>query len=109
MWNVTYPRNPQFTGRSEIIARLAAELSSGAAAAVTQAISGLGGIGKTQLALEYCYRHRDSYKLIWWIRAESKETRLIDLMAIGHLGHLVAGMLGARLRITQTNFVPAVP
>jgi uncharacterized protein YjbI with pentapeptide repeats len=83
VWNVPYPRNPQFTGRGDVIARLAAELSSGSATAVTQAIAGLGGIGKTQLSLEYCYRHRDSYKIIWWIRAENKETRLTDLMTLG--------------------------
>ena len=83
VWNVPYPRNPQFTGRGDIIARLATELSSGPAAAVTQAIAGLGGIGKTQLALEYCYRHRDSYKVIWWIRAENEETRRADLKALG--------------------------
>src|SRR5262249_40722369 len=56
LWHVPYPRNPHFTGRLEVIARLEAELRSGQAAAVTQAIAGLGGIGKTQLALEYCYR-----------------------------------------------------
>jgi hypothetical protein len=49
-WNVPYPRNPNFIGRSEIIARLQKDLQAGPAA-VTQAIAGLGGIGKTQLAL----------------------------------------------------------
>jgi hypothetical protein len=83
VWNVPYPRNHQFAGRADIIARLAGELRSGTAAAVTQAIAGLGGIGKTQLALEYCYRHRDSYKIIWWIRAENMETRLTDLITLG--------------------------
>jgi hypothetical protein len=83
VWNVPYARNLQFTGRSEVIVRLETELNSGPAAAVTQAIAGLGGIGKTQLALEYCYRNREKYKVIWWIRAESKETRITDFVALG--------------------------
>jgi hypothetical protein len=81
VWQVPYPRNLNFTGRSEIITRLREELQSGPAA-VTQAIAGLGGVGKTQLALEYCYRHASSYQVVWWIRAESKETRLADLPAL---------------------------
>jgi TIR domain/NB-ARC domain len=82
VWHVPYPRNPNFTGRSDVIARLQKELQSGQAAAVTQAIAGLGGIGKTQLALEYCYREASSYRVVWWIRAESKETRMADLAAL---------------------------
>src|SRR5262249_24875268 len=46
VWNVPYARNLQFTGRSEVIVQLETELNSGPAAAVTQAIAGLGGIGK---------------------------------------------------------------
>src|SRR5947209_16253115 len=37
-----------------------------------QALSGLGGIGKTQTALEYSYRYRHEYHAIFWIRAESE-------------------------------------
>ena len=82
VWHVPYPRNPHFTGRLEVIARIEEDLQSGQVAAVTQAIAGLGGIGKTQLALEYCYRQTASYKVVWWIRAESKETRMADLAAL---------------------------
>jgi NB-ARC domain len=92
VWHVPYPRNPNFTGRSEVIARIEKELRSGQAAAVTQAIAGLGGIGKTQLALEYCYRQASSYQVVWWIRAESKETRMADL-----------GALAERLRLAPVD------
>jgi TIR domain/NB-ARC domain len=92
VWQVPYPRNPQFTGRSEIITRLQQELQSGQVAAVTQAIAGLGGIGKTQLALEYCYRQASRYQAVWWIRAESEETRMADLASLAEaLGLSVAG------------------
>lgn len=40
------------------------------------ALSGLGGIGKTQTALEYAYRHQAEYKHVLWVRAE-QETELI--------------------------------
>src|SRR5712692_10919868 len=52
-WHVPYHRNLLFTGREEILQELHRGLVPGTAAAVTQsrAISGLGGIGKTQTAL----------------------------------------------------------
>jgi tetratricopeptide (TPR) repeat protein len=51
---------------------LRAALGSGENVALTQtqAITGLGGIGKTQLALEYSYRYRDDYDIVWWVRSE---------------------------------------
>jgi tetratricopeptide (TPR) repeat protein len=66
------PRNPAFTGRAELLDQLAARLHPGLAAAVVQAqaIHGLDGVGKTQLALEYAHRHAGDYDLIWWVTAE---------------------------------------
>jgi hypothetical protein len=58
VWNVPYSRNPNFTGRESILAQLEAALPSGMPAALSQAIAGLGGVGKTQTAVEYAYRHR---------------------------------------------------
>ena len=52
IWNVPHNRNPNFTGREEHLANLKIALDSGRPAALTQAIHGLGGVGKTQLALE---------------------------------------------------------
>ena len=39
-------------------------------AALSQAIAGLGGVGKTQTAVEYAYRHRDQYRAVLWVRAD---------------------------------------
>ncbi|MBN2002971.1 MAG: tetratricopeptide repeat protein [Anaerolineae bacterium] len=51
--------NPHFVGRAEDLMRLAAALKGGATAAIGQvaAATGLGGIGKTQLASEFAHRY----------------------------------------------------
>ncbi|WP_233611929.1 hypothetical protein [Amycolatopsis sp. WAC 01376] len=71
------PRNPNFTGRDELLDQLTKRLSSGTTAVLPSALHGLGGIGKTQMAAEYIYRHLQDYDLVWWIdAAESPDTVL---------------------------------
>src|SRR5581483_1326391 len=78
IWQVPYLRNPNFTGRDQILLDLHAALQSGRPAALTQAIAGLGGIGKPQLALEYCYLYASEYSVVWWLRAEEPTTLASD-------------------------------
>ncbi|HUT75147.1 MAG TPA: FxSxx-COOH system tetratricopeptide repeat protein [Armatimonadota bacterium] len=68
--HLPHPRNRNFTGRKDLLKRLREALTSGTPAALTQAIHGLGGVGKTQLALEYAYAHAADYDIIWWVRSE---------------------------------------
>src|ERR1700694_3839850 len=84
IWSVPYRRNPFFTGREEILIHLYTVLRSSRTAALTQpqAISGLGGIGKTQIALEYAYRYRDHYKAIFWVNASTRETLNTDFASL---------------------------
>jgi tetratricopeptide (TPR) repeat protein len=65
-------RNPHFTGRSDLLQALRAHLAKRTTGAVVQAgaVHGLGGVGKTQLAVEYAHRYAADYDLVWWIPAE---------------------------------------
>ncbi len=75
VWNVPFARNPFFTGREDLLEQLHTQLQTTQAAAVSQpqAISGLGGVGKTQLAIEYAYRYRQEYQEVLWARADTTE------------------------------------
>ncbi|MGY1760144.1 FxSxx-COOH system tetratricopeptide repeat protein [Geodermatophilus sp. SYSU D00779] len=69
VWRVP-PRNPHFTGRDGMLAELRRRLRAGEGTLVVQALHGLGGVGKTQLALEYAHRFAADYDVVWWIDAE---------------------------------------
>ncbi|HLZ57550.1 MAG TPA: helix-turn-helix domain-containing protein [Ktedonosporobacter sp.] len=83
-WNVPFLRNLYFTGREQILQRLHHDLAGEQVVALSQtrAISGLGGIGKTQTALEYAYRYADEYEAVLWIRADSYESLVSDYAAL---------------------------
>src|SRR5437879_3511034 len=86
-WSVPFPRNPFFTGREEILEALHAQLGGGQAIALTQssALHGLGGVGKTQIALEYAYRHALEYSAVFWIEAEQVETVRASFLRLARL------------------------
>ncbi len=84
IWNLPHLRNPYFTGRVELLQSLRDALTTGKAAALTQALHGLGGVGKTQLAVEYAYRFAENYDLVWWLRAEEPNTLAGDYAALAH-------------------------
>jgi len=85
IWNVPYRRNLFFTGREDVLAHLYTVLRSSKAAALTQAISGLGGIGKTQIAVEYAYRSRDHYQAIFWVNASTRDALSADFVILAVL------------------------
>ena len=76
IWNIPYDRNPFFTGRVETLQRLHQSLSPDEIVDLTQPhLHGLGGIGKTQIAVEFIYRYRGEYEAALWVRADSQTLR----------------------------------
>lgn len=104
-WYVPLPHNPFFTGREEILEALHTNLSTDQMVALTQsyALHGLGGIGKTQVALEYAHRYVLEYNAVFWIEAETDETVVSSLL---HLAELL--QLSEREETDQQRMVEAV-
>lgn len=87
LFAVPFRRNPYFSGRKQFLTQLHYQLTQNTTTAITQAqaISGLGGIGKTQTAVEYAYRyHYDQslYQHVFWIRADTVENMTLDFVNI---------------------------
>ncbi|MGW5294830.1 FxSxx-COOH system tetratricopeptide repeat protein [Streptomyces bacillaris] len=80
IWNVP-PRNPGFTGRSLVLERMRDQLGGGMAVVLPQpqTLYGLGGVGKTQVALEYVHRFMADYDLVWWISSEQSDDVVASL------------------------------
>jgi tetratricopeptide (TPR) repeat protein len=79
LWNVPFGRNPYFTGHAKDVEELHRRLVAEQDDIAIGTISGLGGIGKTQLMLEYAYRYREAYDSVFWLRADTQEILEEDL------------------------------
>lgn len=95
VWGRIPPRNKNFTGREELLTRLRAGMSGQVTAVVPHALHGLGGVGKTQMAVEYAHRYRSDYDLVWWIPADQSALVRPTLAQLApHLGLPSAATLG---------------
>jgi tetratricopeptide (TPR) repeat protein len=92
------PRIANFTGREAELYRLDSILLGGdKPAAITQAtinraaVAGMGGVGKTSLAVEYAHRYRHFYAGVWWCPSESRIGLLTALASLSvELGAVAA-------------------
>ncbi|MDL2269112.1 tetratricopeptide repeat protein [Desulfosarcina sp. OttesenSCG-928-G17] len=66
-----------FIGREKELESIRTTFQSGDTVFLTQSIKGLGGVGKTQIALKYAFSHEKNYKHVWWIDAAT-ETAIIE-------------------------------
>ncbi|GHO88057.1 tetratricopeptide repeat protein [Dictyobacter formicarum] len=80
IWSLPYSRNPFFSGQEPLLKTIYEHFMI--AHVTKQALSGLGGVGKTQIAIEYAYRHREAYRFVWWIRAASRDTIITDFVSV---------------------------
>ncbi|MEV7078363.1 FxSxx-COOH system tetratricopeptide repeat protein [Streptomyces sp. NPDC093516] len=85
------PRNTRFTGRDAALQELRRRLGS-AGEVTTVAVRGLGGVGKTQLAVEYAYRHLSKYRFVAFVDAEEPDLLAAQFAALAReLGVVDAG------------------
>jgi tetratricopeptide (TPR) repeat protein len=81
---VVPPATRYFSGRDQVLAELDRLLRAEGLVVLT----GLGGVGKTQLALAWLRAHRDDLDVVWWVRAEQEATVTEDLAALADHQHL---------------------
>jgi tetratricopeptide (TPR) repeat protein len=100
IWSAEVPsRNSNFTGRVTELETLRANLIfRGRPVPPAQVISGMGGIGKTEIATEYIHLHRDKYDIVWWIRAEHHDRVRDALVSLGERLDLRMATSGGRDR-----------
>jgi NB-ARC domain len=100
IWGDVPPRNPGFTGRDQLLGAVRSALVSGDRV-VVQALRGMGGVGKTQLVIEYAHRYASDYDITWWIGAEQPELIVTQFAALGAaLGCLQPGAEDTAVRHT---------
>jgi len=87
VWNIPYRHTNFFTGRDHLLEQLFAGFASEHKAGMVpiQALTGLGGLGKTQTAAEYAYRYRRKYRAVLWVRAETDEDLVANFKVIANL------------------------
>lgn len=84
VWGGVPLRNPDFTGRETLLLTLRRALERRSKASVLpHALHGMGGVGKTQLSVEFAYRYADRYDIVWWIPAEQQSLVLKSLRRLG--------------------------
>jgi hypothetical protein len=101
VWNVPFHPNPFFVGRDLLLTELQTRLQAPGLAVRRVVLTGLGGVGKTSVAVEHVYRHQADYDLVWYVNGEQPASLLADLAAL-------ASRLGLATDATQAVQVAAL-
>jgi tetratricopeptide (TPR) repeat protein len=110
VWLNVPSRNPEFVGRKVLLDILHNRLRAGTTAVLPQAMHGMGGVGKTQLAIEYVYRHMADYDVVCWIPAERPAQIMSALADLAErLGLRPVNEAGSVLRAVLESLRVGVP
>lgn len=71
VWGDLPFRDRNFTGRAELLDLLQHQFHATPGAGAARVLHGLLGVGKSQVALEYAYRHRSEYDVVWWVQCHT--------------------------------------
>ncbi|WP_165423474.1 FxSxx-COOH system tetratricopeptide repeat protein [Ktedonosporobacter rubrisoli] len=100
-WNVRYSPNPYFIGRDELIARLHETYHAHNMRSRAIALCGIGGIGKTQIAIEYAYRYKSEYGAVLWTDASSWQALSLSYVYLADILGLAARHCQERPAVIQ--------
>jgi tetratricopeptide (TPR) repeat protein len=81
-WNIP-PKNRNFIGRHKLLEQIEDHFNQKTTPALLTACHGLGGIGKTQVALEFVWQHYEKYNGVVWFNAESRDRLVNDYRSLG--------------------------
>lgn len=84
-WHIPSPRDSFFTGRASLLEEIDRKLNERPGTIAVLALSGLAGIGKTHLAIEYAYRFRGKYQSIFWVSADNLAQEMRRLASLLNL------------------------
>jgi tetratricopeptide (TPR) repeat protein len=84
VWNVPFHPKPFFIGRSQVLADLEARLHAADGPVGRVVLAGLGGVGKTSVAVEFVYQRQADYELVWCVNGEQPASLLADLAALAN-------------------------
>lgn len=79
---IPFQENRNFSGRKDIVNSIHEEFSTAQNTVPIYAVSGMGGIGKTQIAIHYSYEFAKDYDLVYWIRSETDASLTADYEAL---------------------------
>jgi len=99
LWNMPQGINPCFVGREDLLREIRTNFTSRGFR--IQALSGLGGIGKTQTALHFVYRYSSDYDSVFWLSAENEASLNAD---IGRIAKVLAHQTTEQGQVEEEGF-----